>query len=118
MAINPGKKIRRITDLGTIIQSVFADIASVIRVAESGLDMAIVGQITAAQRVGPNTTVWFFNSTGGTLYVAFGAAAMAAPTGAADGFPILAGERFALNSGSNSFARASAAGVFAYTGDN
>lgn len=119
MAINPGKKIKkRLTDLGTVIQSIFADIASVVRVAESGIDLAPVGTITAQVRVDENTPVLVYNSTAGVLFVAFGDDGMSAPTAATDGIPVQATSTLMLNSGSSRWIRGSAAGMFAYTGDN
>ncbi len=119
MAINPGKKIRkRITDLGTVIQALFADLAGSLRTAESGLDLQPVGTITAQVRVNQNTSVLVFNSTAGVLFVAFGDDGMSAPTAATDGIPVVAGQTAMLNSGDKIWIRGSAAGLFAYTGDN
>ncbi|MCH7925797.1 MAG: hypothetical protein IIC51_09720 [Planctomycetes bacterium] len=77
-----------------------------------------MGVLTAAVRIKENTPIMIFNSTGGVIFVAFGAQAMSAPTDATDGIPILAGETFMLNSGNEAWVRASAAGVFGYTADN
>lgn len=119
MAINPGKKIRkRLTDMGTVIQSIFADFAGSIRTSESGLDLQPVGVITAQVRVNQNTPVLVYNSTAGDLFVAFGDDGVAAPTTASNGIPVLAGSTAMFNSGDKIWIRGSAAGLFAYTGDN
>jgi hypothetical protein len=112
------RKVKRITDLGSIFQAIFADLAGIMKTSDGGLDWVIKGSATTAVRVGENATVMLYNSTGGTLFVAFGAQAMAAPTAATDGLPVLAGETRVYNSGSNPWVRASAAGVFAYVGDS
>lgn len=117
MAINQTKKITSLTDLGTMQQGVFADAATVIRVAQAGLDWNPLGDCSTAKQCQPNTPVMIYNSTGATVFVAFGAQAMGAPTTAANGIPVLAGEKFVANSGVNSWVRASAALVFAYNAD-
>ena len=76
-----GKKINRVTDGGTVIQAIYADLAGALRMAESGLDLTPVGSITAATRVNRNTPVLVYNSTAGTLFVAFGDASVGAPAG-------------------------------------
>lgn len=119
MPINSGKKIRkRLTDSGTVIQAIFADLASVIRTAESGLDLQPVGSITAQVRVDQNRPVLVYNSTAGALFVAFGDDGVTAPTSASDGIPVLPNSTAMLNSGDKIWVRGSAAGLFAYTGDN
>jgi hypothetical protein len=85
--------------------------------AESGHFWSPIGAISAATIVGESTPVMIYNASGATAYVSFGDQAMAAPTGATDGIPILNGEKFVVNSGSYRWARASAANVFAYRGD-
>ena len=50
--------------------------------------------------------------------VSFGVQAMAVPTDATDGIPVLAGEKFMISSGNEAWVRASAAGLFGYTADN
>jgi len=121
MAINSGKKIRkRLTDMGTVIQTIFADLASTIRVAESGLDLQPVGALgTTQKRVNQNTPVLVYNPTAGDLFVAFGDDGVSAPTSAANGIPVLKdGTTVMLNSGDKIWIRGSATGLFAYTGDN
>jgi hypothetical protein len=111
------KPVKNITNIGTILQAIFADLSAVIRVAQAGLDWTPKGDLTNAVRVGENTPVMLYNSTGGVLFVAFGDQSMSAPTGATDGIPIAAGEKFVLNSGAKAWVRGSAAGIFAYNAD-
>jgi hypothetical protein len=117
MADNKTKKVTSITNLGTMQQAAFADAAAVIRVAESGLDWNPLGDIATAKLCGPNTPVLIYNSTGAAVFVAFGPQAVAAPTTAANGIPVVAGAVFVLNSGVNSWVRSSVCGVFAYNAD-
>ena len=111
------KKINQVTPMGIMQQAAFADLAAVVRVAQAGLDWNPLGDVATAVLCQPNTPVMLFNSTGATIYVAFGGKTMAAPTSAANGIPIAAGEKFVCSSGANSFVRASAAGLFAYNAD-
>lgn len=111
------KPVTSITNQGTVIQAIFADAAAVLRVAQAGLDWHPLGSITSAVRCGSNTPVMVYNSTGGVLYVAFGAQAMSAPTTAANGIPIAGGEKFVLSSGVNAWVMGSGAGLFAYNAD-
>jgi hypothetical protein len=111
------KKINQVTPMGTMQQAAFADLAAVLRVAQAGLDWHPLGDVANATSCLPNTPVMVYNSTGATIFVAFGAQAMGAPTTASNGIPIAAGEKFVCNSGANSFVRASGAGLFAYNAD-
>lgn len=111
------RKIRRIVDLGSIMQAIFADLAGVIKTADGGMNWVPKGAATAAVRVGENAPVMLFNSTGGVLFVAFGDQTMGAPADATNGLPVLAGETVVYNSGDKAWVRASAAGIFAYVGD-
>lgn len=112
------KKIKKLTDIGTIQQAVFADNASVNRVAEAGLDLLPVGSLSNAVRIGEATPIMIFNSGGAVAYVAFGAQDMAAPSGPTNGIPVPAGQLLMLNSGASAWVRASAATVYGYKGDN
>lgn len=112
------KKITNVTNAGTVVQAVFADLAAVIRTVNAGLDWKPVGALGTAVRVTENTPVMVFNSAGAVAYVAFGIQTMAAPTGPTDGIPIAAGEKFVLSSGDFAWVRASAATVYGYKGDN
>lgn len=111
------KNIRRITDMGTLLQAIFADLAGSIKVSEGGLDLAILGALNTAVRVGPAAVIRVFNAGGATAYVAFGAQGMAAPTGPTDGIPVPAGQYLVVNSGAKEWVRASAATMFGYKGD-
>lgn len=111
------KKVNQITPMGTMQQALFADLAAVVRVGLAGLDWHPLGDVATATLCLPNTPVMLYNSTGATLFVAFGAQAMTAPTNATNGIPVAAGEKFVASSGANSFVRASAAGIFAYNAD-
>jgi hypothetical protein len=111
------KKINQITPQATIVQALFADLAAVLRVAQAGLDWKPLGDVAAATLCQFNTPVMLYNSTGSTIFVAFGLQTMAAPTNATNGIPIAAGEKFVCSSGSSAFVRASAAGLFAYNAD-
>lgn len=111
------RKVKRITDMGTLFQAIFGDRAGVLKMSDGGLNWTPAGQITAAVRVGENQHVMLYNSTAGDLFVAFGDQGMGAPTTAANGLPVLAGSTVVYSSGEKGWARASAAGVFAYVGD-
>lgn len=111
------KKIRRIVDIGTVIQAIYADSAGVIRIAQAGLDLAPIGALDAAVRVGENTPVLVFNSAGAVAFVTFGDQSVAAPGTAANGIPIPAGQTVMLNSGAKAWIRASASTVFGYAAD-
>jgi hypothetical protein len=117
MANNVTRKITSITNVGTLIQAVFADLAAAIRVAQVGLDFTPKGALTNAVRVGENQAVMIFNSAGAVGYVSFGSQSMGAPTGPTDGIPVAAGEKIVLSSGSNAWVRGSAATIFGYVGD-
>jgi hypothetical protein len=111
------KKIRRITDMGTFIQAIFADLAGSIKISEGGLDLSIMGALNTAIRVGPAATIRVFNAGGATAYVAFGIQGMAAPTSPLDGIPVPSGQYLVVNSGDKEWVRASAATMFGYQGD-
>lgn len=111
------KKVNQVTNMGTLMQAIFADLAAVIRVAQAGLDWNPLGDCTAAVQCGRNMPVMLYNSTGAVLYVKFGAQNVTAPTTAANGIPIAAGEKFVASSGVNSWVIASAVGIFAYNCD-
>lgn len=108
----------RVTDPGKILQSEFAFQSGAKRTTNVGLDWVPVGSITSAVQVGPGNAVMVYNSTGATLFIAFGGAStVAAPTAASNGIPVLAGEKFVVSSGSNAWVIGSATGLFAYVGD-
>lgn len=111
------KHIRRITDPAKRDQASFADFAQTLRTAEAGLDLTPVGAIAPAVRIGESTPILVFNSGASIAYVAFGAQTVAAPTGPANGIPVLPNEKLMLNSGPNAWIIASSAAVFGYTGD-
>ena len=98
------RKITKITDIGTIWQAAFEDDSNGIRTVEAGQVLTPAGSIAAAVRVGTEATVMFYNSTAGVLYVKFGATSgVTAPTGAADGLPVLAGQIAWYNAGANPY---------------
>lgn len=111
------KSITRIADPGTVIQSVFADLAAAIRMAESGLDLTAVGALNAAVRIGMNTPILVYNSDSSVHYIKFGVQAVTAPTNASNGIPVLANSTIMLNSGAQAWVRSDSALVFGYKGD-
>ncbi len=111
------KKVTSVVNMGTLMQAIFADYAAVIRVAQAGLDWTPIGSITSAVQCGRNTPVMIYNSTGTTLYIVFGSQSVAAPTGPANGVPVLSGQIFVANSGLSSWVIGSAAGLYAYNAD-
>jgi hypothetical protein len=111
------KRIRKILDIGSIVQSIFADGAATIRVAESGLDLSILGALGAGVRVGSGAPIMCFNSAGAVAYVSFGVQGLAAPTGPTNGIPVPAGQSIMLNSGDQEWIRSSAATVYGYQAD-
>jgi hypothetical protein len=110
------KKINRITDIGKVIQSIFADAAASIRVAEAGLDLSPIGALGSRVRIGPSQPILVYNS-GAIGYIKFGDQTVTAPVNATDGIPVLAGQVFMLNSGSNEWVIASAGTLFGYLAD-
>lgn len=111
------KRIKKITNPQQIFQAIFGDSASVVRVAEAGLDWTPKGAANNAVRVDKGTPVLCYNSGAGVAYVAFGDQSMAAPSAATNGVPVLAGQTFVLNSGEKEWVRASAATLFVFVGD-
>ena len=112
------KKIRKITDPGTLMQSIFADLAGDVRVGESGMDLKPIGAIDSAKRVGEGTSVLVYNAGGSTAFGKFGVQTVTAPTGPSDGIPILASEKFMCNSGPDAWIIGNSASLYAYTADN
>lgn len=112
------KKITKVVDIGTVIQSVFAAAAGVVRVAQSGLDLKPLGALNSAKKVGAGSPVMVFNSGASTDYVTFGAATVSAPSGAADGIPIPSQQSVLLNSGDSEWIISKAATTFGYKADN
>lgn len=117
MANNQTKKITSLTDLGTMQQAVFADVAAVLRTAQSGLDWNPLGDCSTSKQCGPHTPVMIYNSTNAVVFVSFGTQSVTAPSSALNGIPILAGEKFVLSSGLSSWVISSAAAVYAYNAD-
>lgn len=111
------KRIKKITNPQQIFQSVYGDSSSVIRMAEGGLDWTPKGAAGTAVRVDKGTPILCYNGGAGVAFVAFGAQGMSAPSSAANGIPVLAGQTFILNSGDNEWVRASSASLFVYVGD-
>lgn len=111
------RKLTKLTDVWKIIQAAFSDDAQVERASESGLSWQPMGAAANAVKVGSSTPVMVFNSAGSIAYVAFGAAAMAAPSAPANGIPVPAGATIIVNSGDNEYVRASAATVFVYASE-
>jgi hypothetical protein len=85
--------------------------------SDAGLPWAPVGAIDSAVKVGANTPVRVYNGNAAVQFVIFGDASVAAPTGAADGIPVKAGESVVFNSGLNAYVRGSVATLFAYTAE-
>jgi hypothetical protein len=104
-----------------IIQYQYSNKSSSQRNSEVGLNLKPIGQATnaAAKRLVRDekfVPVVVFNAHASAVcYVKFGNKDVTAPTGPADGFPILPGEKVTLNSGENTYLRASnASGVYLY----
>lgn len=111
------KSLRRITDPLKREQLAFADSACVRRTAEAGLDLAPIGAINARKRIGKSCPILIYNAGASTAFVKFGANDVAAASTAADGIPVLAGEKFMLNSGANDHVIGSSSNLYAYVGD-
>lgn len=109
---------KKITNLGSIHQNTYSDDAKVLRVAETGHNLAPKGAIATAVKVGDGQPVMVFNSDTNPHYVKFGDESVAAPSGPANGIPIPAGQFLVLNSGANMWIRSDSATVYAYSGDN
>lgn len=112
------KKIRRITDPGKVMQSVFADRAGTIRVAEAGLDLKPIGALNTAVRVGPGAVVYVYNAVGAVGYVTFGDQSVAAPANPSTGIPVPGNSYMVLNSGDSEWVRSSAGTLFGYLADS
>lgn len=109
----------RMTDKGKRGQLMFADEASVSRTGDAGMDWKPIGALVPAQNVGTGCPVLVYNSGASVAFVACGKTeTVTAPTSAANGVPVLAGQTLVLNSGENSWIISSSASVFGYTGDN
>jgi hypothetical protein len=111
-------KKSRIVNPSEIGQNVYSDKAASQRNSDVGLCLAPLGQVSATKRIASDerkafAAVVFYNNTAAPIYVAFGDKDLVAPTTAANGFPILAGEKAVLNSGSSTHVAASAP-IFAY----
>ncbi len=107
--------MKKITDLGKIIQSIFEDASHVIKTANAGIAVSNAGvALNAALRIGENQPIMIFNSSGSVQYVAFGVSGLSAPSAPTDGIPVKAGDIVFLNSGSYAWVRASAASVYGY----
>lgn len=85
--------------------------------SDAGLCWKPLGAATAAVRVGKHTPVMIFNDSGGTKFVAFGTSSLLAPTGAANGLPVMHHEPVVFNSGDSEYIIASGASVYVYTAD-
>jgi len=112
------KKNTRIVDPGKREQLLFAGDSCTQRNTEAGLDLKPIGALNAAKKVGQSCPVLVFNSSNVVAYISFGDASVTAPTGAANGIPVLPNEKFIVNSGKATHIIASNANVFGYTGDN
>jgi hypothetical protein len=97
------RPLNKVTNPAEIQQKVFAPKAQVVRTSESGYVLSPLGALNTAVKVGKGASVMVFNSANQTKYVKFGDSAVTAPSDASDGVPILAGEKFMLNSGDNDF---------------
>jgi hypothetical protein len=107
-------KITKITDIGTIWQASFDDEIGAIRIIPVQASLAPLGSVASAVRVGREASVTFFQSSGSTMFVKFGAAGVVAPTTAADGLPVPSGVMVTYYSGSNTYVIGSGA-VYAYS---
>jgi hypothetical protein len=108
------KRLNRITPISTAVQQSYSDHAGVFKVSEAGLYLKPIGALNAAVLVGQSANIAIFNSDSAVQYVAFGAAAMGAPSSAANGIPVPAGSWLRLSSGPNDYVRSSSANVFGY----
>lgn len=107
---------RAITDLGQIERRVYNPESESRLVSQAGLQMDPQGALAAtATRVPAHEPIVIYNPSNAVVYIAFGdAASLAAPTTAANGFPVLKDEKVVLNPGKHCFMRASAVGCFWY----
>jgi hypothetical protein len=90
------------------------NLAGAKKVFSAGPGLDIIGSVATAFNCGKGASLWLYNNSSSVAFVRFGAAAVAAPTGIADGIAIPANSYIELNSGNNDFVRASAATVGCY----
>ena len=112
------KKNTRIVDPGKRDQLLFAGDACTQRNTDAGLDLKPIGQINTAKKVGQSCPVIVFNSGAAVAYIAFGDSSVSAPTGPANGIPVLPNEKFVVNSGKHTHIISNSANAYGYTGDN
>jgi hypothetical protein len=112
------------TGPGNQSQLRFNEAACSDKVSESGLNFfyganaGILGALNVAKECGPFKTVYVFNTDAAIRYVRFGNAAVAAPTGAADGFPLLPSTGMMFASGENTHVRSNHALVFGFVAED
>jgi hypothetical protein len=109
---------KRILGPAKIAQNVYSDASHVQRMADAGLAVKPMGDLSAAKRVGKAAPVMVFNSGNHPAYVAFGDQSVAAPSTPATGIPVMPGEKVFLNSGDDQWIRASTADVYGYSAVN
>lgn len=115
-------KKNRLVNPSEITQNTYSDKSSAQRNIDVGLSAKPIGLINNTKkriaREIPQSfvAVVFYNQTSSAVFVKFGDKDVTAPTSAADGFPVLPGEKCTLNSGANEFAiTSSATGIYAYS---
>ena len=115
-------KKNRLVNPSEITQNTYSDRSAAKRTVDAGLHPKPVGLVSnVAKRIcsdvkQSNVPVIFYNQTTAVVFISFGDAAAVAPTGPANGFPILAGEKCTVNSGPNTHAiTSSASGIYAYS---
>ena len=114
-------KKNKIVNPSEITQSQFSNKSAAQRGVDVGISPKPLGLIkntlTRVSREEKNhVAVVFYNQTGAVVFVKFGMKDMTAPATAADGFPVLPGEKCTLNSGEFTHAMSSsAAGIYAYS---
>jgi len=109
---------KRILGPAKIAQNVYSDASHVQRMANAGLAVKPMGDLSAAKRLGKAATIMVYNSGASVAYVAFGNQSLSSPANPATGIPVLAGEKVFLNSGDDEWVRASANTVYGYLAVN
>jgi len=109
------RSLKKVVDPAKINQLEFSSDSCSRRTSDVGLALAPIGAIGSRKRVGVSSTVMVYNSGNSVAFVRFGDSSVAAAAGAADGIPVLSGEKCILNSGTAEYVIASSASVFAYS---
>lgn len=114
-------KKNKIVNPSEITQSQYSNKSSAQRAVDVGIHPKPLGLVkNTVTRVSreekSSVAVVFYNQTSSVVFVKFGNKDLTAPASAADGFPVLAGEKCTLNSGEFTHAiTSSGTGIYAYS---